>query len=77
MNKIDITISRTFHDWLLGYNEGVLNEMYQLHKVTWSISGPTFRDVGTFYRSWLQDAQLGFIQAGKDNGIDLLIRYRK
>jgi hypothetical protein len=77
MNKVDISISRTFHDWLLGYNEKELNTMYSLHKVSWSISGPTFRDVGVFYRNWIQDAQLGFIQSGKETGIDLLVRYRK
>lgn len=77
MNKVDITLSRPFHDWLLDHNKEELNSMYQLHKVTWSLSGPTFRDVGTFYRSWVQDAQLAFIRAGKSNGIDLHIRYRK
>ena len=77
MNKVDITMSRPFHDWLLGYNDKELNSLYKLHKVTWSISGPTFRDVGVFYRSWLQDAHLAYCQLGKDNGIDLLIRYRK
>ena len=77
MNKVDITISRTFHDWLLGYNEGELNTMYSLHKVSWSISGPTFRDVGNWHRNWIQAAQLAFIQAGKETGIDLLVRYRR
>lgn len=60
--KTNITISRPFHDHLLDIDKSELCRMYDLHKVTWSLAGPTFHDVGAWYRNWIQAEHLTYVK---------------
>jgi len=60
--KTHLTISRPFHDYLLDRNGAELSRVYDLHKVTWSLSGPTFHDVGAWYRNWIQAEHMIFVK---------------
>lgn len=67
-----LTISRMFHDFILAREPYELEKMYDLHKVTWTIAGPTFHDVGAWYRAFVESEHMEFLK--QREGQHLVVR---
>ena len=73
--KTDITISRAFHDYLVERSASDMSCLFDLHNVSWAIGGPTFYDVGGWYRKWLQSEHLEFVRQREVP--HLVVKYRQ
>lgn len=73
--QTNITISRPFHDYLLSRDASELTRLYELHKVTWSLAGPTYHNVGNWFRSWIQTEHLDFVK--QREGSHLVVHYKQ
>ncbi len=59
--RVNISISRTFHDYLLDEDQVALNDCFNTHKTKWHLGGVTFYDVGVWFREWIDCTHRQFL----------------